>query len=407
MYFAALGATQYFYVGELFGYFQFSSEFNMVETLISICTIIIFYSLFKPKGLVLAYNHLIFALLLIPSLVIFSFGGGSYLYFLVTTLCCFVVLVISCLFTPRVFVTKQLETTIMLKILLAITLCYLIGIIAQGGMSYLNFDISKVYDFREMASDNLHPAFGYLSPIVGKICVPLVIVMAAIQKKYVYLLIGVVCSVFIFGFTSHKSPLIYPFVILFLYYAPWKNLPKLILIACLSISIVSCLDFYMMVNTDNPFYGWFGSLLGRRALLVPANLNFLFIEFFNQNPLYYWAESKFSFGLIDMPYDVKAPLLIGREIFGRPDMAANTGWIGAGFNNLHIVGSLFYSVLLGLLLAYFSSLGSRIGEKFVYGASFIVVITIILSADFSTVLLTHGLIALLFTLMFFQRDSMK
>ena len=161
-----------------------------------------------------------------------------------------------------------------------------------------------------------------------------------------------------------------------------------------------------MQNGNNPLFGWFGTLLGRRVLLVPSNLNSIFIEFFSNNPVYLWSESKLSFGLIDMPYDLRAPNLIGRVYYGDELTAANTGWIGSGFYNARFTGVIIYSLLVGMLMAYFGAIAKRVGEKFVFGTSFVVLITIFLSADFTTVILTHGLVALLFLLLFFKRDSM-
>lgn len=405
-YFACLGAVQYFYVGELFAYYSFKSEFDIVKFTVSICTIVIFYNLFKTDGVVKAYTQVLLAAILIPTLVIFSFGAGSYDYFVTTTSGCFIVLLISNFYKPKAVVTKQLDEQVLLRLLTAISVTYVLSIFAMGGGAYLNFNIAKVYDFRESASENLPGVYSYISPIVGKIVVPMVVVLSAIKKQYMYTLIGIVISVLIFGLTSHKSPLFYPIIILTLYYMPWTRFPYFLLLGCISISIVSFIDFYFMKNGNNPLFGWFGTLLGRRVLLVPANLNSIFIEFFSTNPIYLWSESKFSFGLLDMPYDLRAPNLIGRIYYGDELTAANTGWIGSGYFNARFPGVVFYSFLVGMLIAYFGSVARRIGEKFVFGTSFVVVITIFLSADFSTVILTHGLVALLFLLLFFKRDSM-
>ena len=405
-YFFLLGAVQYFYVGELFAYYSFKSEFDAVKLCASLIAILVFYNLFQAHGVVKAYTQVLLAAILIPSLVIFTFGGGSYDYFLITIAGCFIVLFIANFYKPKAVVTKQLDEQVILRLLSCLAIAYVLSIFAMGGAAYLNFNIAKVYDFRDSASENLPNIYRYISPVIGKIVVPMVVVISAIKKQYVYTVLGIVISVLIFGLTSHKSPLFYPIIILTLYYMPWKRFPYFLLLGCISIAFLSLIDFYFMQNGNNPLFGWFGTLLGRRVLLVPSNLNSIFIEFFSNNPVYLWSESKLSFGLIDMPYDLRAPNLIGRVYYGDELTAANTGWIGSGFYNARFTGVIIYSLLVGMLMAYFGAIAKRVGEKFVFGTSFVVLITIFLSADFTTVILTHGLVALLFLLLFFKRDSM-
>ncbi|WP_394228302.1 O-antigen polymerase [Pseudoalteromonas spongiae] len=407
LYFFLLGAVQYFYVGTLFGYFQFKSEFSLFNLALSIFSILCVYVLLNPRGLAIAYSQVLYVLILIPSLVLFTFGGASIEFFFITFLSTLIVAFFVTYMKPPVVTGYQFNTDTLLLIFIAISVLYLLSIVAQGGLSYLNFNLSKVYDYRGAAADNLPSFYKYLSPLVGKVLVPLIIVMSVIKRKIFYMLIGVGCSVMIFGLTSHKAPVIYPILVLALYYMPWRNLPIYMLSGVIFICIVSFWDFYMMANSSSPYFGWFGSILSRRALLIPAHLNSMYIEFFSQNPVYLWSESKFSFGLSEMPYKLPSVFMIGYNFYGDMEISANTGWIGSGFANFRIYGVIIYSVILGSILAYFSALGDRIGQKFVFGATFVVVITLFSSTDLTTALLTHGLLALLFIMLFFRENAMS
>lgn len=406
IYFFLLGAVQYFYVGVLYEYFQFKSELDISNLLLSVVSIVSVYMLLTPRGLAVAYCHVLYVLILIPSLVLFSFGGASLEFYFITFASTLIVAMLTSYLSLPVVTGYQFNTDSLLLIFVAICILYVLSIIAQGGLSYLNFNPSKVYDFRDEASDNLPGFYKYLSPVVSKVLVPLVIVIAVINKKNFFLFVGFACSVLIFGLTAHKAPLIYPILVLALYYMPWKKLPIFMLLGVIFICVVSCWDFYMMQNTSSPYYGWFGSILSRRALLIPAHLNSIFIEFFSHNPVYLWSESKFSLGITERPYSLPSVLLIGYEFYGDMEIAANTGWIGSGFANFRLYGVLIYSILLGFILSYFAAVGKRVGERFVLCATFIVVITLLSSTDLTTSLMTHGLLALIVIMMFFRTNAM-
>ena len=110
---------------------------------------------------------------------------------------------------------------------------------------------------------------------------------------------------------------------------------------------------------------------------------------------------------VDHLIDHNSVFMIGYNFYGDMEISANTGWIGSGFANFRIYGVIIYSVILGSILAYFSALGDRIGQKFVFGATFVVVITLFSSTDLTTALLTHGLLALLFIMLFFRENAMS
>lgn len=275
------------------------------------------------------------------------------------------------------------------------------------GPAGFNLNILKVYEFREAAEDALPSVFGYISPATSKIIVPIMIVLAIIYRRYCFVFSGFIFSILIFGFTAHKSPLFYPFLILGVYLFlggnRWGGYLYTLLILVL---VVSAADFYLSEVFTDSFFGIFGSFSSRRAILVPALLNHYYIDFFSSHDPYYWSESKLTFGLVAKPYDLKMVNLIGEQYFGQSDMAANTGFIGSGYANAKFFGVVLYSVLLGLLISLLNTVSKKIGVRFVISSSFVVMFTIITSADFITALLTHGLALLLVIYMLIPADGL-
>jgi hypothetical protein len=124
-------------------------------------------------------------------------------------------------------------------------------------------------------------------------------------------------------------------------------------------------------------------------------LNWAYYDFFSVHPYTYWAESKFTLGLVASPYDLNIPYLIGREFFGDAEAHANTGWIGSGMANAGYFGIAFYSVLIGLLLSMLDAYAKKLGYSLLLAVFLISVMTATTSADLTTMLLTHGFLMLL------------
>ena len=92
------------------------------------------------------------------------------------------------------------------------------------GGKYLNFNISRVYEFRELAAESLPGIFGYLMPIFSKAIIPFGLVISILCKHRLAIIIFIFCSIMVFSITSHKAPLFYPFIIIGLvYFLKFKN----------------------------------------------------------------------------------------------------------------------------------------------------------------------------------------
>lgn len=392
------------YISPLFGYNGFEADFDWNKTFTAAVLIAVFCFLSKRSGVLGFYHQILLAVTLIPSFALFSAGKVNDEFILVTAVACLIVFTTSWLVQVKSLKTLQLKETYILWLCFSLSLFMIILIIGFLGVGKFNLNIMKVYEFRQDSSDNMPAIFGYIFPAIGKILLPMMIVIAAIKKRYFFLLSGFVFSVLIFGFTAHKSPLFYPFVILGVYYISGRKWQALLYLALIGIILLSLVDFYLQESHGVPF-GIFGSLFTRRAIYVPVLLNNYYIDFFSQNPMLMWSESKFTFGLNESPYTVRAVNMIGAQYFGKPDMAANTGFIGSGYANAGWTGVILYSFILGLLISYFAQLGKFIGERFIMSATFVIMFVLITSSDFTTAILTHGLFALLLTLLVLPRQQ--
>jgi len=397
--FFAVSILYAFYVSPQYAYMGFGFDFHFVR--IVVCSVLLFVVslLTKRVGVDGMYGNIILGAVLIPSMVFYVFNGVGVEYILTVGFSCLVVVIFSGLkFKPVRFF--RISNNLLLFSLFLFSVLYLLSVLAFGGAAFINFDLSKVYDFREASAGNLPSFYAYLSPVVGKVVIPFIVAIAISSKKYLIAFLGGGMSVLVFAFTAHKSPLFYPLAVVFIYFSVKGGFVKWFWVGFLGFLLVSVVDAFV--------YQWFGvggwvaNLFVRRLLLVPALLNHEYLSFFSSNDFYYWSGSKLSMGLVSANYSYNMPSLIGGEAFGSFDVAANTGWIGSGYGNAGLVGVFLYSLVIGVLVSYFKSQSKILGEPMVMSVTFVVMLTLFVSTDLTTSFLTHGLLFLIASLTVFS-----
>lgn len=289
----------------------------------------------------------------------------------------------------------------------AIAAVILIGLLSQaafGGLEDFNLDIEKVYDFRREAASKLPPVFGYLYSNVSTTLLPILIVLAVIKKNYPVLVISFIMTIFMFGMSHHKGVLFGPLFVT-LMYVIFSNsaLRKSILLIFLAIPVFSLIEISFS-SADQASY--MTSLFVRRVLFIPPMLDSTYIDFFSVNPKYYWSYSSLFSWALQNPYNATAPHIIGYEYFSDLDTSANTGIIGSGYSNAGFFGVVFYSAIVGFLIAIFNSYGKKIGSSIVSAIALTIVFNIVTSSDVLTAFLTHGLLLCLLLLAFYPREQL-
>ncbi|WP_375752249.1 O-antigen polymerase [Vibrio sp. HN007] len=383
---------------ENFSYAGFSYEYNIFRSFFSILLIstISFLLPVKYKKTSDFLLNIHFIMPVIPMFVLFSVGKGN-VWFVSFLSLCFVYIVFLSRVKIRNVKVKKLNENKMLWLLLTFSMLIIFVIVAMGGYRYINFDITKVYQYRAVAANNLPNIFGYINPWVSKIIIPICLVIAIRNKQYFFAIISILFSVSMFALTHHKSILIMPFFVLVMYIIlSVKENIRILQIGMLSLILFPLITYNL--NVFGELSNLFNSFVLRRVFFVPANLNLEYYNFFSNNQFMYWSDSRITFNLLDSPYSMSIPYLIAYNQFGEVDMAANTGWIGAGYANAGYVGMILYASLVGLIFSILNSLDKKLGKKLVTAASLPLVFSMITSSDLLTVILTHGLVILFLVL---------
>ena len=376
---------------------------NIIKVMFSIFFIVTAFALLRKNELPsFFYLNLIIALIVTPSLVLFSGCDLPFSFALTTWFAFAIVAFVAQISKLHTFRTKHIKSKTLLHCFVVLSGLFILSIFALGGGKYINFDFSLVYDLRQEVADNLPHIYSYLMPSFSKVIIPLGIILSLIYKQRVMLLMLILCDIMIFALSTHKTPLFIPFAVIGAYWL--SKYPKGVNVTIMFLIfgvIVSGFVYYLLPLGLNETWIWIGAIFTYRILLLPSLLNWQHLEFFSTNPYYYWADSKFTLGAVTSPYDFPMPFQVSLAYVGIERMgSANVGWIGSGVGNAGYLGIVLYSVLLGLFLSLIDAYGKKIDKSVMFAIFLIPVLTAVQSVDLTGMLLTQGLLVLFLIVIF-------
>lgn len=367
-------------------------------------------ALYLPGGVRRAGDILIYILFLmafVPSMVIpstfTSLTTDSLLIFqLILAACFLIILFVNAapgvrldfgVFSPRGY----------RKFLLALWIAMIIPIVYYMGVPSSIPGLGAVYESRFQARESMSSApviVAFLYTMMARIVSKVLFVYGLIYRKPLFLSLGVLTSVYLYGVSGHKSFLFQLglYVLIILGMAILKNgLVRLIVPAGL-IVIIAAVIGDLLLNFD-----WLKSLLIRRTFIVPGILSGYYHEFFSSNPSTQWAYS-FLGGLGSSPHDTTPPFLIGEQYFNNPATSANASIWSDGFANFGYVGMLVATIVAGIVIWIVNSAALGRPLRFVMPLTTVVLMVFVSSSVFTS-LLTHGVILLVLLVVLCPVDS--
>ena len=284
-----------------------------------------------------------------------------------------------------------------LKTIITVIIVAMLAQIWFGGLRHFSLDIGSVYELRDLAAREIPSLFGYIFSNIANVLMPVGLILSIRMRRYMLAALIMASAVVLFGMTQHKSVLFTPFAVAILYFFfVMGRSPYLIAGAFLSISLIAIAEVvYVHDVTQSSDVPYFNSLIVRRLLFTPVMLDSLYTDFFSYNPKLYWSTSKFGSWASENIYVTTAPYVIGKEYFSNDEMGANAGAIGSGFSHAGLWGVAIYSIIIGLIISLLKSYGNILGHAFIAASSLKIIFSVVTTTDFTTGLLSHGLILLL------------
>lgn len=263
-------------------------------------------------------------------------------------------------------------------------------------LPYVNLNnllLVDVYESRELEKSLSNPFTAYTYSWLGKVILPVLLVVSLMRKEYVKSAIAFACLIIMFLVGAHKSVFLGLFLVLA--FMPGGYRQKVyyfyfgILLAC-------ALSMYLFFEKDNIVMA---SLFIRRVLFIPSILDTAYFGFFDGHHLF-WSHS-FMSSFIAYPFDLPPQNIMGEMVFRSVGVNANNGIISDGFMNLGMTGVVLNILLASTILSLFKHMNMDVR---LFGIVFLFLFSLV-SSYLPIVMVTHGGLLLLLVAQFLLRDN--
>lgn len=398
-----LDFSYYFVISKIWAYSRFELNFNGIKLLESFFLLCIIF-IMMPKTSKRLSNVIIWLLILlsyIPMLTLFAFMDQprSYMY-AVTGFWMLVFLLLKLPGISILSLKKSQSKTIYYSLFVFLSTIVLFLIYKYMGFS-LNFNLTKVYDIRFQYVKLRIPLAGYLFNWLGHIVNPIFFAMCITKRKWVFAIPIVILQLLLFSGTGLKTILFaLPFTLILMFIVAQKSPFFWMAFGLTSIILIGIFSYVLFDDL------WVSSLFARRTLLVPAQLSFLYYDFFSKNVHTFLLHHQIFRAFSNYPYTLNPPHLIGEVYFNRPQMGANNGIYADAFMNFGFIGLIFWGILLTTVLRLIDSFTKEKDIRIMISAIAMPAMSLTNSA-LLTCLLTHGLLLALILLYLLPKERTK
>lgn len=364
--------------------------------LLFVFSLILKHRINKPSDFFILF---LFSLLAVPILSLFSLQDKSR-EFLYMVLLSFLTIIIASKF-PQIKVPILHNGRKAVIFISVITCIFLFSwIISHGGLSYLNFNILKVYDFRRTVAEMVFSGrISYLMGWFGKVINPLMISFSLWKKNKMMIVLTIGMQVLFFAVTAHKSMLFYPVLIIFAcIFGRKKYFGQMIQIGLAGVTAVSSI-IYLINNNIIPI-----SYFVRRTLFVVADLHYKYYDTFNELGFIYFSDKSWSPNIVEYPFNLPIPLVISEIYTGAPISWANAGFLATGYMHFGLAGMLVYSFIVGMIFRFIDYIAKWCLPGWLCIAIMITPIFSLTNADLLTALVTHGILLAIMLLWLMSGD---
>jgi hypothetical protein len=248
---------------------------------------------------------------------------------------------------------ESYEFNVVLAIL-SIT-CYALMVSTFGfHFHYVSFE--DTYSVRAQFSDTLGQAPSIVAYAIGWqawVINPLVIAIGLRSRRASWILAGAVGQFIIYSITAFRSML---FSACFLLYLLWTLRSAKVFGPRLALTWTG-----IFAGTGASLFFGYGlmaeALIGVRMTALPGLLTGYYYEFFSSHPQAHLGHSILK-SLVDYPYAVEPPYLIGSIYFHNPTNDANANIWADAYANFGYAGILCFTLLLAILLWLYDSIAA-------------------------------------------------
>ena len=222
-------------------------------------------------------------------------------------------------------------------------------VIVAVGVHWELPSIDDVYGVRgefKMVESSSSFLLRYAVPLLGNVLTPLIIARGMLERRWTWLVVGVLGEVFIYSFTGYRSAVLSPLVLLGAYLLFRRNSRPASVVVLVSVMVLTLLSWAMDWLTSSNDYT---SLFVRRFLITPGLLTAGYVWVFADTDKAHFAYSFLGF-FFTYPYSKEPPDLVGELFFGHVTTHANANLLADGYANFGFPGMVLECLVLTVLL---------------------------------------------------------
>ena len=353
------------------GYFfasnEYDFEFRVQKYIVGfIMAILVFLAIdHESRKVSTFFFEMHYVLAIIPITVIYAFGNKQTVYYMGVCIAFILAILIVRLTRDINYDPPYIITRGLIVLFVFITAVVYADMFIENGIPSLQaFNIFGVYELRDNFHINQYVGYLYRWQVV--VINPVMIINGLKNKKLLIIFTYTFLQVLAYLFTTQKTILfIIPLIFGTYLLGKWKYFTVFIY-GAFSAGIAGSA---LLANINYDFYKVF-SLFGRRVLLLPANLKFLYYEFFTEHKKIGLAGTLWGkFLEIESPYNMGIGNLISDYFFGLPDSNSNTGFLAEGYYMFGYMGIILAVVVFAFLLKCLDVCAVRNGFAFTVGIS--------------------------------------
>ena len=304
---------------------------------------------------------------------------------------------------PRMTVSDNIRTTSATTVISIISIVSVVVVLyVSGRYAHFRFLFSfeNVYGYREEASNYAIPKLlVYLFSWTKWLNVVLIAYYLR-KKQILWVVLLLFVQLLSFSYDGMKGTLFATILVIgasFLSEYRLGSFNRHVLELLVALAIACILEFRVLHSIS------LSSLFFRRTMFLPALLSSYYVEFFSKNvPDYFRASFLRHFGF-STPYPDLGHI-IATTYFDRPGMNSNNGLIADAVTNFGFAGIVIAPVLLGFLFKIIDYVSDDMDVRLVAPIA-AALATGFLNSFIMTILLTHGLLAIILVLLFVKRDK--
>ncbi|MEG1641981.1 MAG: hypothetical protein RR272_02600 [Synergistaceae bacterium] len=324
-------------------------EIKYFKILLGYVLYILTFKLIKSEkdGIAYLFSYTFFALGLAPLLTYYQFSNVCQLWMVIVHVLGLVLIhFVSTRENRGIETFKQVHycSNNVFVFLTSYLIIFTMYAINRFGMPVFHLiDLEAISHIR--ATVGLSTLDSIITNISCRVIIPLSIIIFWKSDKYVNALYAVFVQLYIYSVTGYKTFLFIPVVLVGVALIERIDLKRIVFLGLSALLLlVDILESVFALHL--PYF-----LVGNRVLFFPALIKWSYMDFFSKNEFIYFTQNSISKILrIQSNYPINVPNLIGEKYFNNYEMWTNTGFISEAYSNLGIIGVLFISLSMAMIL---------------------------------------------------------